>query len=113
MLLCGMAVESPRSSGSRRFCDPRQDELRPMHLRHYAEEIGLDLDRFREDLRRREHLPRIAEDVASADESGVAGTPSFFINGRRHSGAYDIDTLGAAVRAARTRNRSLRAVSGT
>jgi len=90
-----------------------QDELRPMHLRHYAEEIGLDLDRFREDLRRREHLPRIAEDVASADESGVAGTPSFFINGRRHSGAYDIDTLGAAVRAARARNRSLRAVSGT
>ena len=90
-----------------------QDELRPMHLRHYAEEIGLDLDRFREDLRRREHLPRIAEDVASADESGVAGTPSFFINGRRHSGAYDIDTLGTAVRAARARNRSLRAVSGT
>ncbi len=90
-----------------------QDELRPMHLRHYAEEIGLDLDRFRDDLRRREHLPRIAEDVASADESGVAGTPSFFINGRRHSGAYDVETLGAGVRAARARNRSLRAVSGT
>ena len=57
--------------------------------------------------------PRIAEDVASADASGVAGTPTFFINGRRHSGAYDIDTLTAAVRAARARNRSLRAVSGT
>jgi protein-disulfide isomerase len=43
--------------------------------------------------------------VASADASGVAGTPSFFINGRRHQGAYDIDTLSRAVRAARTRAR--------
>ena len=36
--------------------------------------------------------PRIDEDVASADASGVAGTPTFFINGRRHQGAYDIAT---------------------
>jgi protein-disulfide isomerase len=89
-----------------------QDELRPMHLRHYAEEIGLDLDRFREDLRTREHVARVADDVTSADESGVAGTPSFFINGRRHSGAYDVDTLSREVRAARARNRSVLAVSG-
>ena len=40
--------------------------------------------------------PRVAEDVASADASGVSGTPTFFINGRRHHGAYDIDTLTAA-----------------
>jgi protein-disulfide isomerase len=47
----------------------------------------------------------VAEDVASADTSGVAGTPSFFINGRRHQGAYDIDTLTAAVRTARYKQR--------
>jgi protein-disulfide isomerase len=47
----------------------------------------------------------VAEDVASADESGVAGTPSFFINGRRHQGAYDLGTLSRAVRAARTQTR--------
>jgi Na+/H+ antiporter NhaA len=82
-----------------------QDELRPMHLRHYAEEIGLDIDRFRDDLRRRAQLPRIVEDVTSADASGVAGTPTFFINGRRHHGAYDIDALTSAVRAARARAR--------
>jgi Na+/H+ antiporter NhaA/predicted DsbA family dithiol-disulfide isomerase len=80
-----------------------QDELRPMHLRRYAEEIGLDIERFRDELRRREHLPRIAEDVASADASGVAGTPTFFINGRRHQGAYDVAALTSAVEAARTR----------
>ena len=47
--------------------------------------------------------PRVAEDVASADASGVSGTPTFFVNGRRHQGAYDIDTLISVVRAARRR----------
>jgi Na+/H+ antiporter NhaA len=88
-----------------------QDELRPLHLRRYAEQLGLDIDRFRDDLRRREHYGRVAEDVASADASGVAGTPSFFINGRRHEGAYDIDTLTRAVHAARARSRIPAAVS--
>jgi protein-disulfide isomerase len=82
-----------------------QDELRPIHLRRYAEQIGLDVERFRDELRRREHLPRVAEDVASADASGVAGTPSFFINGRRHSGAYDVAALTAVVDDARHRAR--------
>ena len=31
--------------------------------------------------------------MASADASGVAGTPTFFINGRRHQGAYDAQIL--------------------
>ena len=45
----------------------------------------------------------VAEDVDSADLSGVSGTPTFFINGMRHHGAYDIDSLSAAVRGARIR----------
>jgi protein-disulfide isomerase len=49
----------------------------------------------------------VAEDVATADSSGVSGTPSFFINGRRHQGAYDSDSLAVAVRAARSRARLL------
>ena len=82
-----------------------QDELTPRDLKRHAEELGLDVERLWDDLRRREHAERVAEDVASADISGVAGTPSFFINGQRHQGAYDVETLSAAVRAARTRAR--------
>jgi len=82
-----------------------QDELTTPRLARYAEELGLDLERFWDELRGREHAARVAEDVASADASGVAGTPSFFINGRRHRGAYDVETLTAAVRAARNRAR--------
>jgi Na+/H+ antiporter NhaA len=83
-----------------------QDELRPIELARHANELGLDLDRFWGDLRGREHAGRVAEDVASADASDVTGTPSFFINGRRHTGAYDIDTLTRAVRAAERRVRA-------
>ena len=79
----------------------RQDNLRLVDLLRYAEELGLDLDRFRDDLKRHAHDTRIAQDVESADLSGVSGTPTFFINGQRHYGAFDIDTLKAAVKVAR------------
>jgi Na+/H+ antiporter NhaA len=80
-----------------------QDELSPSQLSRYANDLGLDLDRFWEDVRRHRHADRIAEDVAGADASGVAGTPSFFINGRRYEGAYDVGTLTNVVRRARDR----------
>ncbi|HEX6460402.1 MAG TPA: Na+/H+ antiporter NhaA [Thermoleophilaceae bacterium] len=85
-----------------------QDDLSPRDLARYAEELGLDLDRFWDDLRRHTHADRIADDVASADASEVAGTPSFFINGKRHRGAYDVGTLTAAVRSARARAAAMR-----
>jgi Na+/H+ antiporter NhaA len=80
-----------------------QDALRPRDLVRYAEELGLDVPRFREDLQRHSGAARIAEDVDSADLSAVSGTPTFFINGRRHYGAYDIATLTEAARLARAR----------
>jgi Na+/H+ antiporter NhaA len=79
----------------------RQDRLAPTDLARHADDLDLDMHRFWDDLRRHEHAERIGEDVTSADMSGVAGTPTFFINGVRHQGAYDIDTLSEAVRRAR------------
>jgi protein-disulfide isomerase len=80
-----------------------QDALRADDLIAYAEQLGLDVERFTDDLRRHAGAARVAEDVDSADLSGVTGTPTFFVNGRRHYGAYDIATLSGAVRAAGAR----------
>ena len=69
----------------------------------YAAELGLDVERFANDLRTRRWSARVAADVESADLSGVAGTPTFFINGQRLRGAYDITTLRRAVQTAPAR----------
>ena len=52
-------------------------------------------------MRRRRYRGRVAEDVASADASGVSGTPTFFVNGRRHHGVYDIETLTKSIKRAK------------
>ena len=78
-----------------------QDALTLPDLRRYAESLDLDVERFSEDLRQRRYASRVSADVASADASGVSGTPTFFVNGRRHHGVYDVAALTAAVRSAR------------
>jgi protein-disulfide isomerase len=80
-----------------------QDALEPDDLVGYARQIGLDLEQFEEDVRTHAGAVRIADDVDSADLSGVSGTPTFFVNGRRHYGAYDLETLSNAVRLAGAR----------
>ena len=80
-----------------------QGALTARDLIRYATELGLDPGRFTADLRSHAGAARVAEDVDSADLSGVSGTPTFFINGRRHYGAYDIGALSEAVRSARAR----------
>ena len=77
------------------------------HLLDHAAELGLDVERFEADLRAHSGAARVAEDVDGADLSGVAGTPSFFLNGLRHYGAYDVATLSDAVRVARARALAL------
>jgi Na+/H+ antiporter NhaA len=80
-----------------------QDALTADDLSGYAAQLGLDVERFDESLRERAWSLRVADDVDSADLSGVTGTPTFFVNGRRHYGAYDIETLSEVVRAAGAR----------
>ncbi|MGR6319011.1 Na+/H+ antiporter NhaA [Micromonospora soli] len=82
-----------------------QDKLHITDLLKYAGDLGLDQKRFHDDLISHAHAGRIESDIDSADNSGVSGTPTFFINGRRHYGAYDVATLTAAIRMARARAR--------
>jgi Na+/H+ antiporter NhaA len=85
-----------------------QDHLTRSDLLGYAADLGLDVDRFADDLDHHAHADRIAGDIDSADRSGVSGTPTFFVNGRRHYGAYDAASLQQAVAAAHARAGSLR-----
>jgi Na+/H+ antiporter NhaA len=80
-----------------------QDAFEAEDLIRYAEELGLDVEQFADDFRDGVGAAQVADDVDSADLSGVTGTPTFFINGRRHYGAYDIESLSAAVRVAGAR----------
>jgi Na+/H+ antiporter NhaA len=109
--LAAEAAEAAAAQG--RFWDyhdrllEHQDALALPHLLDHAAELGLDVERFEADLRAHSGAARVAEDVDGADLSGVAGTPSFFLNGLRHYGAYDVATLSDAVRVARARALAL------
>jgi Na+/H+ antiporter NhaA len=80
-----------------------QGALLAPDLVQYARTLGLDIARFTLDQRHHAGAARVAQDVDSADLSGVSGTPTFFINGRRHHGAYDIETLANAIRLERAK----------
>jgi Na+/H+ antiporter NhaA len=80
-----------------------QGALTTRDLIGYASSLGLDVGRFTSDLRQHAGAAHVAEDIDSADLSGVSGTPTFFVNGKRHYGAYDIETLSKAVKLAMAR----------
>lgn len=77
-----------------------QSRLDPEHLREYAEDIGLDLGQFDDDMAGHPVRVHVRDDMNSAHESGARGTPTFFLNGTRHLGPHDARTLIAALEAA-------------
>jgi protein-disulfide isomerase len=66
-------------------------------LRGYADELGLDVARFSDELAEHAHAARVREDFMSGVRSGVNGTPTFYVNGVRHDDSYEFDTLLAAL----------------
>lgn len=74
-----------------------QDALDEESLLEYADDLGLSVEQFASDLAEHRHAPKIQEDVTSGIRSGVNGTPTFFINGLRHDGSFDLETLAAAI----------------
>jgi protein-disulfide isomerase len=76
----------------------RQKALTDPDLLAYAGDVGLDIDRFRDDKAGNAVLARIRRDVESGIASGeVRGTPTLFINGEVHRGSYDAASLLEAV----------------
>jgi NhaA family Na+:H+ antiporter len=74
-----------------------QDALDLSHLVEYASQLELDLEQFKHDLEQHVYVERVKEDFHSGVRSGVNGTPSFFINGTRYDGAWDLESLLDAV----------------
>lgn len=77
-----------------------QNALEPDDLLRYAEMLGLDVDRFADDLRTGIHLPKVEHDIRTGLESGVRGTPTFFVDGHRLEGGWDADSLATTIREA-------------
>ena len=77
-----------------------QRQLDDAHLRAHAAAAGMDPDRFAADLGGHVFADRVREDFMSGVRSGVNGTPTFFVNGIRHDGPWDVDTLSDALMAA-------------
>ncbi len=99
--LAAEAVEAAGAQGKfwemYEFILEHQEALDQTHLLEYAAELDLDLDRFKQDLDQNVYADRVKEDFHSGVRSGVNGTPSFFINGVRYDGAWDLESLIDAV----------------
>lgn len=94
------AAEAAEAAGAQgRFWDMHeilfghQQALKRHHLLAYAEQLGLDVDRFRRDLAGRVFEDRVREDFRSGVQNGVYSTPGLFLNGVRHQGAQDQQSL--------------------
>jgi protein-disulfide isomerase len=99
-----MAAESAEAAGAQsRFWEmhdllfENQDALAPKDLHRYAEQIRLDIKRFRDELKARRYHDLVNEHFRRGVQDGVYGTPGLFINGIRYAGALDFDALRARI----------------
>jgi protein-disulfide isomerase len=99
------AAEAAETSGAQnRFWEMhdllfnQQLALSDKHLRVYATQCGLDMERFNRDMALHTFDFRVREDILSGHQNGVSNTPTFFINDLRHPGPYDYETLLSAMK---------------
>ena len=74
-----------------------QQSLEDKFLLQFAGELGLSSDKLSESLRERTFRDHVVSDFRGGVRSGVNGTPTFFINGKRHDGSYQFDDLLVAI----------------
>lgn len=99
-----LAAEAAEAAGAQnRFWEmhdllfENQNALAPKDLYRYAEQMNLDVKRFRDDVKTRRYRDLVNEHFRRGVQDGVYGTPGLFINGIRHNDALDFDTLRARI----------------
>jgi protein-disulfide isomerase len=70
-----------------------QQALDMISLFLYAKKIGLDIERFKNDIQKNALIDKVEQDFESGVRSGVNGTPSFFINGKKYNGDWEEDVF--------------------
>lgn len=69
----------------------KQKELAPELYEKLAQQLGLNIDKFKKDMEDPENEKSIKADMEIARANGISGTPGFFVNGVAVRGAYPID----------------------
>jgi protein-disulfide isomerase len=76
-----------------------QKALDDGHLLEYAQKVGLqDVRKFKDDISRHVYAPLIEESLRGGIDSGVEGTPTFFINGVRYEDSFDLKTFSETLK---------------
>lgn len=101
------AAEAAEAAGAQGLFWPMYDllfqnqhRLDDAHLTRYAEQAGVEINRFVEEMRARTHVPLIQRSIEDARGNGAHGTPTFFINGRyfdNRAGLWNVDVLLEAI----------------
>jgi predicted DsbA family dithiol-disulfide isomerase len=75
----------------------RQQALRTKDLIGYAKELGLDVERFRNDLKNQVYSDRVRADFIAGVQNGVNHTPGLFLNDVRYNDPWDREALQSAL----------------
>jgi predicted DsbA family dithiol-disulfide isomerase len=80
-----------------------QDDLEWSDIYRYANAVGLDIERFDQDVRVHPSkvLHRVQDDAQDAEVMDLNSTPTFFVNGTRHKGPWDSASLIRALESTR------------
>src|ERR687890_678065 len=80
-----------------------QKALDDHHLLEYAQKVGLDIERFKKEFSGHIYAPIINESLRNGIDSGVEGTPTFFVNGVHYEDSWDLDTFSNVLKKNLTR----------
>jgi protein-disulfide isomerase len=72
-----------------------QKALDDHHLLEYAQKVGLDIEKFKQEMSGHVYASLINKSLKNGSDSGVEGTPTFFVNGVRYEDSWDLDTFSS------------------